>query len=99
MDLDELLNIVYEIYYSTTYYDERHTYYKEKYSYFTEKYSYIFEMLCKPRFNLYKFVNIVNNLYTTKKRKRCSEEINNEILLYNLKDIFHQQINANEYLI
>ena len=99
MDAIELLDIVYEIYNSTTDYDERRLFYKEKYADFAEKYTYIFEMLCKPRFNLHKFVTIVNNLKTTKKRKKCSDEVNNEILLYNLKDVFHQQSIAHEYLL
>ena len=98
-----LLNIVNEIYNSTTDYDERRVYYKAKYPEFVENYEYIFDMLCKPRFNLNKFVNIINNINKNKKRKSCSEEMNNyihhEVLFYNLKEIFHQQEMAEEYFV
>ena len=74
----ELIDIVYDIYHSTTDFEERRKLYKEKYPEFVNNYSHIFEMLCKPRFNFDKFIDITYNLSVgnSKKRKRCSEEIN-----------------------
>jgi hypothetical protein len=80
-----------EIYNSTTDYDERRIYYTNKYPIFVESYTYIFEMLCKPRFNFNKFVEIIKS----KKRKRCNENI----LMYDLQDIIKQQEYSIEYLI
>ena len=94
-----LIDIVYEIYSSTTDYDERRMYFSNKYPEFANEYLHIFEMTCKPRFNFNKFVEILIELTKSKKRKRCDEEVINnnysnltqEILLHNLKDIYNKQ--------
>ena len=99
----ELIDIVYDIYHSTTDFEERRKLYKEKYPEFVINYSHIFEMLCKPRFNFDKFIEITFNLIggNSKKRKRCSEEANltSDILIPKLKDMFHQQEIAVEYML
>lgn len=104
----ELMDIVYDIYHSTTDFEERRKLYKEKYPDFVKNYGYIFEMLCKPRFNFDKFMEITYNLTgkNAKKRKHCSEEANDEtsyltpdILIPKLKDMFHQQEIAVEYIV
>ena len=94
-----LIDIVYEIYSSTTDYEERREYFTAKYPEFANFYSYLFEMTCKPRFNFNKFVEILIDLTKSKKRKRCSEELLHEALLHNLKDIYNIQKNAEEYLV
>ena len=72
---NSLINIVYDIYRSTTDYEERRKYYMEKYPEFVNTYSKLFEMLCKPRFNFDKFIEITYNLsVSNKKRKICSKE-------------------------
>jgi hypothetical protein len=110
----DLIDIVYEIYSSTTDYDERRAFFSVKYPEFANSYSYLFEMTCKPRFNFNKFAEILIDLTKSKKRKRCSEELLNqcssssnsiitnisqEALLHNLKDIYNTQKTAVEYLV
>ena len=71
----EMLYIVYDIYHSTTDYEERRQIYMTKYPEFVEKYSTIFNMLCKPRFNFDKFIQITFDLNKPQlKRTRCSDE-------------------------
>ena len=107
-NMHKLMDIVYDIYHSTTDFEERRKLYKEKYPEFVNNYSHIFEMLCKPRFNFDKFIEITYNLSNgkSKKRKRCSEEADEEksyltpdILIPKLKDMFHQQEIAVEYIV
>ena len=71
----KLIDIVYDIYRSTTDYDERRKYCIVKYPEFVNEYTYIFEMLCKPRFNFDKFLEITYNLSThSNKRKKTQTE-------------------------
>ena len=71
----DIIHIVYDIYHSTTDYEERRELYMTKYPEFVIKYSNIFEMLCKPRFNFDKFIEITFALNKPNmKRTRCSEE-------------------------
>ena len=66
---NNIIHIVYDIYNSTTDYDERRKFFQDKYPEFVITYNKLFEMLCKPRFNFDKFIEITYNLSTNKKRK------------------------------
>lgn len=110
LDTQTLLTIVYDIYCSTTDYDERRNYYKNKYPEFVNTYSYVFEMLCKPRFNFDKFIEITYNLSNSyNKRKRNDDAydayytydkiILPELLVPKLNNLFKEQQNAEEYFV
>jgi hypothetical protein len=103
-----MIHIVYDIYHSSTDYDERRKYYITKYPEFVKEYTELFEMLCKPRFNFDKFIEISYNLTISsgKKRKRHSDDLNSdeeqkklapEVLIPKLQKMFNEQKKAVEY--
>ena len=95
----DVVEIVSDIYHSTTDYDERCRYFKEKYPIFVIEYTKLFEMICKPRFNFDKFMEISCNLLKCKKRKyQCNGILlAPEILLPQLNKMFHEQAISIEY--
>ena len=92
----DVVEIVSDIYRSTTDYDERCRYFKEKYPIFVMEYTKLFEMICKPRFNFDKFIEISYNLSKCKKRK-YGNLLAPEILLPQLNKMFHEQDTSTEY--
>ena len=106
--MEKISEIVYDIYQNPMEYSERRTTFSRKYPHFAASYPVLFDMVCLPRFNIDKFLdlNLLHEVHqvqiqqppTCRKRNRDDSNYTFERRLYSMhkSQLTHVQ---NEYLI
>ena len=103
--MEEISEIVYDIYQNPMEYTERKIIFSNKYPQFAASYPVLFDMVCLPRFNIDKFLDLdilhqlqVQQPSTCRKRSRDDANYTIERRLYTMHR--SQQLQSrNEYLI
>lgn len=101
--IEEISEIMYDIYQNPMEYTERKNTFSTKYPQFAASYPVLFDMVCLPRFNIDKFLDLnllheVQQEPTCKKRNRDDSNYTIDRRLYSMHK--SQQLQSrNEYLI